>query len=113
MDGATLYPNANSVRGRILAALLSGDKLTPLDTLKRFGAFRLAADIHELRRRGWPIQKEGIIVETRDAGRKATVARYHIDQNDITAAGDAGRRFGEFARLVEISRRWQRIVGGE
>jgi len=43
---------------RILEALRAGDKLTPLDALDRFGCFRLGARIHDLRRKGWPIESE-------------------------------------------------------
>jgi len=43
---------------RILEALRAGDKLTPLDALERFGCFRLGARIHDLRRKGWPIESE-------------------------------------------------------
>jgi hypothetical protein len=40
----------------ILAALLDGDELTPLDALNRFKCFRLAARVSDLRREGWPIE---------------------------------------------------------
>lgn len=40
---------------RILAALKRGDKLTPLDALKRFSCFRLGARIYELRQAGYRI----------------------------------------------------------
>lgn len=36
----------------ILQALRAGDRLTPLDALRRFGCFRLAARIHDLKGRG-------------------------------------------------------------
>lgn len=39
----------------ILAALLDGDELTPLDALNRFGCLRLAARISDLRRDGFQI----------------------------------------------------------
>ena len=35
--------------GRIKAALLKGEKLTPMDALRRFGCFRLGVRIWELR----------------------------------------------------------------
>lgn len=40
---------------RILKALQSGQKLTPMAALKRFGCFRLAARVYELRRKGHDI----------------------------------------------------------
>ena len=38
-----------SQTARIKAALLRGEKLTPMDALRRFGCFRLGARIWELR----------------------------------------------------------------
>lgn len=40
---------------RILKALQSGQKLTPMAALKRFGCFRLAARVADLRRAGYDI----------------------------------------------------------
>lgn len=40
----------------ILKALQSGDKITPLDALKRFGCFRLAARIEEIRKLGHDVK---------------------------------------------------------
>ena len=39
----------------VLAWLKKGKTLTPLDALTRFGCFRLAARIYELKQAGWPI----------------------------------------------------------
>ena len=41
---------------QILSALKKGQKLTPLDALRRFGCFRLGARIHELRSKGYAIE---------------------------------------------------------
>ena len=43
----------------ILQHLQAGNVLTPLDALNKFGCFRLAARIIELRRRGYNIVTEG------------------------------------------------------
>jgi len=59
--------------GRILAHLRAGNRLTALDALERFGCFRLAARIHELRREGWAIEER--TVETRGGKR---VAEYSL-----------------------------------
>jgi hypothetical protein len=40
----------------VLDALLAGDVLTPLDALRRFGCFRLAARVADLRSRGFQIE---------------------------------------------------------
>ncbi len=42
----------------ILEHLRSGQSLTALDALNRFGCFRLAARCHELRREGIAVQQE-------------------------------------------------------
>lgn len=43
---------------RILAALKRGDKLTPLDALRRFACFRLGARVYELRQAGYRINSK-------------------------------------------------------
>ena len=60
--------------GRILAYLRAGNRLTALEALERFGCFRLAARIHELRRDGWQIEER--TVETRGGKR---VAEYYME----------------------------------
>jgi hypothetical protein len=57
----------------VLAALTKGEKLTPLDALRRFGCFRLGARIWDLKRAGYTISTE--IIEV-DGG--ARVARYSL-----------------------------------
>lgn len=99
------YPRVESVRGRILGALLRGDRLTQLDALHRFGNFRLAADIEVLRRHGWQIQTDEIEVSTSDAGRRACVARYAMTDAAIAQAGEDGQRYGAAALVAEIERR--------
>jgi hypothetical protein len=59
--------------GKILAYLQAGYAITALDALQRFGCFRLAARIHELRREGWQITER--MVETANGKR---VAEYSI-----------------------------------
>lgn len=43
---------------RILEYLKTGEKLTPLGALERFGCFRLGARAFELKRQGYSIQTE-------------------------------------------------------
>jgi biotin operon repressor len=56
----------------IRAALLSGSELTALDALNRYGCFRLAARIDELREEGLPIET---VIE-RQGGKR--YARYRL-----------------------------------
>jgi hypothetical protein len=58
----------------ILQALKAGP-LTPLDALNRFGVFRLAARVCDLRERGYPIAVEKV----KTPG-WASVARYTLER---------------------------------
>jgi hypothetical protein len=57
---------------RILAALKRGDKLTPLDALRRFGCFRLSGRICDLKADGHKIRSK--LVQRGDA----RVAEYRM-----------------------------------
>ncbi len=59
---------------KILDALKSGEKITPLDALKRWGCFKLASRIFEMKRAGYNIKAE-IITD----GNKH-FAQYYLDQ---------------------------------
>ena len=50
----------NSQKENILAHLLEGFQITPLDALEQYGCFRLAAVIHLLRQDGHPIKTKKI-----------------------------------------------------
>lgn len=43
---------------QILAYLKAGNRITPIEALERFGCFRLAARIHDLRQSGHQIERE-------------------------------------------------------
>ena len=51
-----------SQKADILAALKRGEQLTAMDALTRFGCFRLAARICELRQEGWGIVSEDVLL---------------------------------------------------
>jgi len=70
-------PAPGTVRAAVLDALLAGHSMTSLEAWRTFGASRLASDVFELRRMGWPILAEEIGVEARD-GRSPRVARYRL-----------------------------------
>ena len=57
---------------QLRAALLAGRSLTPLDALRDFGCFRLAARVADLRREGLPIECAS---ETKNGKR---FARYYL-----------------------------------
>jgi hypothetical protein len=58
---------------RIHKFMLNGNVLTPLQALKRFGCFRLAARIHELRSMGINITKKNVVRNNKQ------VAQYSIN----------------------------------
>lgn len=55
---------SNSQSREILSALQSGEKLTPLDALNRFGCLRLGARIWDLRKKGFSIKSQIITTHT-------------------------------------------------
>lgn len=58
----------------ILAHLKLGKTITPREALDKFGSFRLAARIHDLKSEGWPIHCNR---ERVDSG--AIVGVYYLD----------------------------------
>ena len=61
---------------RILEALQSGRRLTPIDALREFNCFRLGGRIWDLKKQGHPIESEWVEVRT---GKR--VKRYFLDLN--------------------------------
>jgi|TARA_R110000772_G_C12965314_1_gene403927 hypothetical protein len=57
----------------VLTYLKSGNQITPLEALHKFGCFRLAARIYELRQEGHQIEKVSI-----DVGKRRLVASYSL-----------------------------------
>ncbi len=95
------FPPSQTVRGRVLGALLRGQAITGLDCWRRFGSSRLSAHIHALRGLGWPIEAVGRTVTTSDAGRPATVAYYSLAADALAEAGEAGLRYAAKAAAIE------------
>ena len=58
--------------------LLDGKSITPLEALNKFGIFRLAAVVHELRDEGLDI-----ITEKFQVSPKKRVARYYIKPENL------------------------------
>lgn len=52
----TKASNRNQASKDIQQALLAGEVVTSVEAATAFGYWRLAALIHRLRRRGWPIE---------------------------------------------------------
>lgn len=92
--GAGKYPGPSSVKGRVLAALLTGAELTHLDCWERFCSSRLAHHVHMLREggAGWPIQTVERPVPTSD-GRLVIIAFYRLPKATIDQVGEAGAAY--------------------
>jgi hypothetical protein len=58
---------------QILKHLKSGQTITPLEALRRFGCFRLGARIYDLKQEGHAIEKQMV-----DVGKGKRVASYRI-----------------------------------
>jgi hypothetical protein len=78
--------NPSSQCSRILAHLVSGQTLTPLGALKKFGTLRLGARIYELRGRHHHIESAPIKV----AGK--TVAIYWMPEYERKSVGQRRER---------------------
>lgn len=57
----------------ILDALLRGEKITPLDALRKYGCFRLGARIYDIRKSGYMVDRKLI-----DVGNGKHVAEYSM-----------------------------------
>lgn len=77
MNAGRVLPKPGTLRARILAELQSGRTLTSMDAWRQFGVSRLAADIHVLRRMGWPIEGVETVVPCRNAS-PARVTAYRL-----------------------------------
>lgn len=57
----------------ILAALLAGERISPMDALREFGSWRLAARVRDLKESGWNVLSERV------SDGERTYATYRID----------------------------------
>lgn len=100
-----LLPDPQSVKGRVLGALLAGDELTHKDCWLRFGSARLSHHIYMLRGTGWPICMTERTVNTSDADRVATIGVYSLPAEIIAAAGEHGRQYAAECARINAERR--------
>jgi hypothetical protein len=97
------YPSPHSVKGRTLADLLRGHRLTHMDIWERHGSSRAAHHVLMLRKAGWPVITHEIEVPTSD-GRIASIAEYSLSQDAIGRAGERGLRYIGECALVSVER---------
>lgn len=67
-----------SQKARILAYMMEGNSITPLEALERFQSFRLGARIADLKEDGWPIESKWVVTNT---GKR--VKSYFVDHTKI------------------------------
>ncbi len=101
------YPNPQTVKGRVLGALLRGcgERLTHYDCWRRFGSARLSHHAYILRGSGWPVQMIEETVTTSDAGRPATIGVYFLTPELIADAGECGQKYAAECARIEAERR--------
>lgn len=75
----------------ILSALLAGERITPMDALREFGSWRLAARVRDLRESGWNVLSERV------SDGERTYAQYHIPLGCPRIEDRQCRLFGEVA----------------
>ena len=102
---APAYPNIGTMPSRALAMLLQGMAITHREFWIHAGTYRLSADIHLLRKDGWDIQDTPEVVPTSDpTKRRAHIKRYHLPNEAISAAGEAGRDYVRWVKDWERKR---------
>lgn len=92
------YPSHKTQPGRLLAALLRGQKINPLTGWIQLGIYRLADSAFQLRRTGWPIENIGLDVQNR-FGEDCHVACYVLPNHAINDAGWIGQAFAEWVEM--------------
>ncbi len=73
----------------ILAALLAGERITPMDALTLCGSWRLAARVKDLRLAGWNVVSERV------SDGERTFAAYHVPLGCPRSEDRQGRLFDE------------------
>lgn len=65
----------NTQNQQVLAHLKQGKTLTPIEALREYGIFRLAARVYELKKAGWPVVTDRVKTESN------TFAKYSLDMD--------------------------------
>lgn len=98
------FPDPTAVKGRVLADMLRGARITHLDVWQRHGSSRAAHHVLMLRKAGFPIVTREIEAPTSD-GRIARIAEYSLPTETIEAAGERGQRYVAECARIEAERR--------
>lgn len=73
---------------KVLKRLATHGCITPLEALNRYGIFRLASRIHDLKRDGWKIDSQ-IDTKKNAFGEVVRFARYWLSEKQIRKARNA------------------------
>lgn len=95
------YPCPKTQTGRLIAALLAGEKIDPLTGWRKLGIYRLASTVHILRGIGWRVVNTGLTVKNR-FGDDCEVARYELPLSIIEQAGSLGRLYAEWVDMLGL-----------
>ena len=91
------FPAHGTQPARLLAFLMSGQHINPLEAWQKLGIYKSARPVFDLRALGWPVRTNHINVGNR-FGEVCHVAEYSLPPEVIADAGDAGRQFVEQER---------------
>lgn len=67
---------------RVLRYMENHPSITSLDAIREFGCTRLSARISDLRKKGYPIIGQSVMVKNRD-NKKVRVTAYSLAQEDM------------------------------
>lgn len=89
-------PDIGTQPARMLALLLKGRKVTPLEAWIRLGIYRISDTVYQLRQANW-----GVITDRKEVhnrfGEECRVALYSLPASEILRAGQRGQEFAEKA----------------
>jgi len=101
---APTFPRTDTLTGRALMRLVSGQQFTHQDFQNETASYRLSSYIESLRNRhGWPIETKEETAPTNDpTGRTATYGRYLIEPGNLKVLRDElGERLSKFIEAVK------------
>ncbi|MDP3332603.1 MAG: hypothetical protein Q8Q40_16470 [Methylococcaceae bacterium] len=100
---APTFPRINTLTGRALMRLVTGQQFTHRDFQNETASYRLSSYIESLRNRhGWPIETKEETAPTNDpTGRNATYGRYLIEPEILNRfRAELGERLDRFIEAV-------------
>lgn len=103
LDSVGQYPAHGTGAARLLAYLLLGREVGPLDAWVQLGMYRLADVKFRLRKADWPVDTETLQRSNR-FGESCAFASYYLPVACIKAAGEEGQEFAraEIALMDEL-----------